>query len=41
MLVAGNFFLEQWVGKSLPLNHFRIKAVKDDIQNLHEEGGTQ
>ena len=27
-LVAVNFFHEQWMGKSLPLNHFRIKAVR-------------
>ena len=26
-MVAVNFFHEQWMGKSLALNHFRIKAV--------------
>ena len=27
-LVAVKFFHEQWMGKMLPLNDFRIKAVK-------------
>ena len=38
--VAVNFH-EQWMGKSLPLNHFRIKAVKEGIKRAHVEGGTQ
>ena len=29
-LVAVNFFHEQWVGRSLPLDHFRVKAVKKE-----------
>ena len=40
-LVAVNFFHEQWMGKTLPLNHFRIKAVKEGIKRAHVEGGTQ
>ena len=39
-LVAVNFFHEQWMGKSLSLNHFRIKAVKVGIQRAHVEGAT-
>ena len=40
-LVAVNFFHEQWVGRSLPLKHFRIKAVKEGIKRSHVEGGYQ
>ena len=40
-LVAVNFFHEQGMGKSLPLNHSRIKAVKEGIKRAHVEGGTQ
>ena len=29
------------MGRSLPLNHYRIKAVKEGIQRAHVEGGTQ
>lgn len=29
--IAVNFFHMQWLGKSLPLNHFRIKMVKEGI----------
>ena len=39
--MAVNFFHEQWMGKTLPLNHFRIKAVKEGIKRAHVEGGTQ
>ena len=34
-LVAINFFHEQWMEKTLPLNHFRIKAVKEGIKRAH------
>ena len=40
-LVAVNFFHQQWMGRSLPLNHSRIKAVKEGIKRAHVEGGTQ
>ena len=40
-LVAVKFFHEQWMGKSLPLNHFRIKAVREGIKRAHVEEGTQ
>ena len=40
-LMAVNFFHEQWMGKTLTLNHFRIKAVKEGIKRAHVEGGTQ
>ena len=40
-LVAVNFFHEQWMGKSLPLNHFRIKTDREGIKRAHVEGGTQ
>ena len=36
-LVAVNFFHEQWMGKSLPRNHFRIKAVKEGINRAPVE----
>ena len=39
--MAVNFFHEQWMGKTLPLNHFRIKAIKEGIKRAHVEGGTQ
>ena len=39
--MAVNFFHEQWMGKTLPLNYFRIKAVKEGIKRVHVEGGTQ
>ena len=39
--MAINFFHEQWMGKTLPLNHFRIKAVKEGIKRAYVEGGTQ
>ena len=40
-MVAVNFSHEQWVGLSLPLNHFRIKAVREGIKRAHVDGGTQ
>ena len=40
-LVAVNFSHKQWVGRSLPLDHFRIKAAKGGIKRAHVEGGTQ
>ena len=33
-LVAVKFFHEQRMGRSLPLNHLRIKAVKEGIKGL-------
>ena len=36
-LVAVNFFHEQWMGKTLPLKHFRIRAVKEGIKRAHVE----
>ena len=36
-LVEVNLFHEQWMGKSLPLNHFRIKVVKEGIKRAHVE----
>ena len=38
---AINVFHEQWVGRSLPLDHFWIKTVKEGIKRAHVEGGTQ
>ena len=40
-LVAVNLYHEQWVGVSLPLQHFRIKAVKKGIKRAHVEAGNQ
>ena len=40
-LVAGNFFHEQWVRRSLALDYLRIKAVKGGIKRAHVEGGTK
>ena len=40
-LVAVNFFHEYWMGRSLPLDHFRIKVVKEGIKRAHVEKGTQ
>lgn len=31
-LVTINFCREQWVGRLLPLDHFRIKVVKEGIK---------
>lgn len=33
-VVCGNFFNEEWVGRSPPLYHFRIKAVKG-LKGVH------
>ena len=40
-LVAANFYHEQWVGSSLLLQHFRIKAVRKGIKRAHVEAGKQ
>ena len=40
-LVAVNVYHEQWVGLSLPPQHFRIKAVKKGIEKAHVEAGNQ
>ena len=39
-LVAVNVYHEQWVGLPLPLQHFRIKAVRKGIKRVHVEAGT-
>ena len=38
---SSRFFHEQWIGRSLPQNHFLIKAVKEGIERAHVEGGNQ
>ena len=38
-LVAVSFYHEQWVGLSLPLQHFRIKAVWKGIKKAHVKAG--
>ena len=40
-LVVVNFFHEQWMGRSLPLDRFQIKAMKKRIKRARVEGGTQ
>ena len=40
-MVAVKFFHEQWMGKSLSLNHFLMKAVREAIKRAHVEEGTQ
>lgn len=35
------FFRKQWVGYSLSLEYFRIKAVKEGIKRVLIDGGTQ
>lgn len=40
-VLTGNFFHEQWMGRSLPLNHFWVKAVKKGINRANEEGKNQ
>ena len=40
-LVAFDFVHEQWIRKSLPRNHFRIKAVREGIQRAYVERGSQ
>ena len=37
-LVAVNLFHEQWVGRSPPLNRFRIKAAKEGIKRVTHGG---
>ena len=37
-LVAVNFFREEWVGRTLLLNHFHIKAVEEG-KNRRTRGG--
>ena len=42
--VAGKLmavFHEQWVGLSLPLQHFSVQAVKKGIRRAHAEAGNQ
>ena len=34
-LMVVNFYHEQWEGLSLPLQHFRIKAVEKEIKRAH------
>ena len=36
-----NLYHEQWVGLPLPLQHFRIKAVRNGIKRAHVEAGNQ
>ena len=40
-LMAVNFYHEQWGGLTLPLQHFRIQAVKKRIRRAHAEAGNQ
>ena len=40
-LVAVNVYHEQWVGLPLPLQHFRIKAVRKGIKRAHVEALNQ
>ena len=40
-LMAVNFHHEQWRGLSLPLQHFRIKAVEKGIKRAHVEAENQ
>ena len=39
-LIAVNVLYEQWVRTLLPLDHFRIKAVKEGIKKAHVKGCT-
>ena len=38
---AVNFYHEQWMGLSLILGHFRVKAVRQGIRRAHAEVGNQ
>lgn len=40
-IVAVDLFHGPWTGRSSPLNHFRIKAVKEGIKRVDVEWGTQ
>ena len=40
-MVALNVYHEQWVRLSLPLQHFRIQAVRMGIKRAHVEAGNQ
>ena len=40
-LIAVNVSHEKWVGLFLPLQHFRIKAVRKGIKRVHLEAGNQ
>lgn len=40
-LQAVNFYHGQWVDLSLPLDHFRIKAVRQGIKRAYVEVGNQ
>ena len=40
-LIAMIFYHELWVGLSLPLHHFRIKAVRKGVKKAHVEAGNQ
>ena len=41
LCVNSNSINEQWLGRSLPIDHFRIKTVKEGIKKAHVEGVTQ
>ena len=40
-LVAVNFYHQQWVGLSLPINYVRVRAVRQGIKRAHVESGSQ
>ena len=40
-LMAVNLYHEQWRGLSLPLQHFRIQAVKKGVRRAYAEAGNQ
>ena len=40
-LVAVNVCHEQWVGLSLPINHVRVRAVRQEIKRAHVGSGSQ
>ena len=40
-LVEVKFYREQWGGLSLPINHVRVRAVRQGIKRAHVESGSQ